>query len=421
VRVETVAVGTELLLGAHVNTNAAWLGERLAEHGIDVVAGTVIGDNVDRIAEALRIAAGRADAVVITGGLGPTQDDLTREALAALAGVDLVRDDALVEGLYARYAAAGRELPLRNLQQADVPAGATVLPNPNGSAPGLLLRHGGCDFYALPGVPAEMRAMFDVSVLPDLVARAGAGAIVSRTLHTIGLWESAVAELLGDLDAELGERRRTDRTTPTLAYLAGAGEVRVRITAKAADTATAQQAIEPVEAAARTLLGAAVFGIDGATIDGRIHELLRARAETVAVAESLTGGALGARLTDAAGASLTFRGGVLAYTVEAKTELLAVDPAVINESGIVSTATASAMAEGVCRRLAATWGLATTGVAGPDAHDGKEPGTVCIGLAGPSGTTARELRIVGDRSRVRAVTVVSALDLLRRRLEESGR
>jgi nicotinamide-nucleotide amidase len=424
VRVETLAVGTELLLGDIVNGNAAWLGRELAAHGFDVVAGAAVGDNIDRIADAIRDALARSDALIITGGLGPTQDDLTRDAMALVAGVGLARDQAIVAALEQRARGLGRDLPERNLRQADVPVGAAVLDNDRGTAPGLQMDvtdHGGTGVvYALPGVPHEMTAMFTAQVIPDLIRRAGRGAaIVSRVLRTIGLWESAIAELLGDLDAGLGAERASDPSTPTLAYLAGSGEVRVRITAKADSAEDARARIAPVEHMIRTVLGPAVYGADDETIDSVVHTILQERGETVAVAESLTGGLLAARLTARPGASLSFRGGVIAYATDLKAGLLGVDGALLDRVGAVAAETAAAMATGVRQRLASTYGLALTGVAGPTEQEGKPPGLVFAALATPTRTVERHLRLPGDRDQVRQLAVVIALDLLRRHLTDA--
>jgi nicotinamide-nucleotide amidase len=420
-RVETLAVGTELLLGDIVNGNAAWLGSELAAHGFDVVAGAMVGDNVERIADAIRDALRRSDALIITGGLGPTQDDVTRDAMADVAGVELVRDEGIVAALVERARGLGRELPERNLRQADVPTGATILDNDRGTAPGLQMELSADGrttiVYALPGVPHEMTAMFGRQVLADLVRRAGGGAaIVSRVLRTIGLWESAIAETLGDLDNALGQARLTDPSTPTLAYLAGSGEVRVRITAKAPTTAQAQERIAPVEGTVRELLGPAVYGADDDTIDSVVHTLLQQRGETVAVAESLTGGLLSARLTTMPGASNSYRGGVTAYATDLKAELLGVDAGRLDQVGAVAAETAGAMAAGVRRRLGATYGLALTGVAGPAEQEGKPAGLVYAALATPTTVVDRALRLPGDRHQVRQLAVVIALDLLRRHL-----
>jgi nicotinamide-nucleotide amidase len=417
VRVETLAVGTELLLGDIVNGNAAWLGQRLTAIGFDVVAGAVVGDNIERIAAAIQLALSRSDALIITGGLGPTQDDLTREALAAVAGVALRRNEQLVTGLVERAGRMGRELPANNLRQADVPEGATPMPNDRGSAPGLRLELFDGVVYAVPGVPFEMETMVLEQVLPDLTRRAGLpAAIVSRTLRTIGLWESAVAETLADLDNRLGASHDNESTTPTLAYLAGGGEVRVRITAKAESVTAAQACIAPVEAEIRALLGTAVYGADDESIDTVVHGLLRGRGETVATAESLTGGLLGARLTAMPGSSETFRGGVVAYATDLKADLLGVPPELLSAAGAVSAATAAAMATGARETLGATYGLALTGVAGPEEQEGKAAGLVYVALASPQRVVGRELRLPGDRLRVRELATTAALDLLRRHL-----
>lgn len=411
-RVELLAVGTELLLGDVVNANAAWLGRRLAAAGLDVTTAAVVGDNIGRITAAVSGGLERADALVMTGGLGPTQDDLTREALASVAGVALVRDPGLERALRERYAGFGRGVPERNYRQADRPSNADVLANPRGSAPGLCLELPAGVVYALPGVPHEMEAMFTASVLPDLLRRAGKPAvIVSRVLRVAGMWESAVADALAELEAELEAVGN-----PTMAFLAERGEVRVRVTAKAADDAAAARLIEPVERLARAALGANVYGADEETLASATSRLLLEAGATVAVAESLTGGLLGARLSEEAGSSATFRGGVVAYATGLKADLLGVGAATLDRSGAVSAETAVAMAEGVRHRLGATYGLSLTGVAGPEEQEGAPVGTVYAGLAGPGGSAAVLHRLTGDRARVRVLATLAALDLLRRHL-----
>lgn len=411
-RAEVLAVGTELLLGDVINANAATIGRALADVGVEVVRATAVGDDETVIVDALRTALSRAESVLVTGGIGPTQDDLTREALAAAAGVELRRDEALAEALLARYAAlgrTGRALPAMNLRQAELPVGASAIPNPAGTAPGVRMELDGGVVYALPGVPHEMTAMLMESVLPDLLARADAPtAIVSRTLHTAGMWESSVAEALSELHMRLA----ATEGAPTLAWLAGKGQTRVRITARTATRDAGLAQIAPIEAEIRVLLGAAVWGVDDETLPGVVHGLLLERGETVAVAESLTGGLLGAALSETPGASATFRGGITAYSTPLKAALLGADPA----EPVVSASTAAAMAAGARDRLGATYGLALTGVAGPDEQDGQPPGTVHLAMAGPSGGQARLLRLPGDRARVRMLAVTSALDLLRRHL-----
>ena len=376
-RVELVAVGTELLLGDIVNGNAAWLGQRLAEAGVDVAHSTVVGDNIERIADVLRLGLSRADAVVVTGGIGPTQDDLTREALAAVAGVPLVRDAGLESALRDRFTALRRDVPEMNYRQADV--------------------------------PHEMEAMFAESVLPDLLTRAGEPAvIVNRVLRTAGMWESAVAAALGPLVERLAEQGN-----PTIAFLASAGQTRVRITAKAATYDDALAMVAPVEQEARAALGSGVYGTDDDTLDAVVIGLLRSRGETVAVAESLTGGLLGGLLTAGRGASDGFAGGVIAYSNDAKAALLGVGDDLLAAEGAVSAAVAAAMAAGVRARLRTTYGVALTGVAGPDGQDGQPVGTVFAGLATPDGVDTTQLRLPGDRARIRQYAAVAAVNLLR--------
>lgn len=414
-RVEILAVGSELLLGDLVNGNAAWLGGRLAEVGIDVTRGVVVGDDLVAIAAAVDAGAGRADALIVTGGLGPTRDDLTRDALAHVADVPLVRDPAIERVLRDRYEAFGAPVRRLAFRQADAPGGATLLPNDRGTAPGLRLEVGrGTVVYALPGVPDEMRAMFVESVRPDLLRRAGHPAvIVTRTLRTAAVWESVVADRLADLDAELAERGN-----PKLSYLAAPAQVRVRITAVATDPDQAETLIAPVEQRARDLLGDTVYGVDADQLDEVVHRLLVERGATVAVAESLTGGLLGAALTAMRGSSATFRGGVTAYASELKTAMLDVPKDLLANRGAVDPDVAIAMAVGVRERLGATYGVAVTGVAGPGPAEGHPVGTVHIAVAGPAGAAIAHSPVFAGhpRPRIRDLTVVHALDVLRRHL-----
>jgi nicotinamide-nucleotide amidase len=410
-RCEIIGVGTELLLGQIVNTNAAWIGQHLAVVGWDSMRQTVVGDNEGRIADAIGEALERADAVIVTGGLGPTQDDVTREAIAAVAGVPLVRHPELEEWLRERFArfARGRMAEM-NLRQADVPEGGRVIDNPVGSAPGLIVEVKGKPIYAVPGVPREMQEMLERVVLPDLAARAGEGrAIVSRTLRTAGVGESLLAERLTP--------RWESASDVTMAYLASAGEVRVRLTAVGGTREEALGKIAPAEAAIRAELGDLVYGTDDETLEAAVGRLLRSAGATLACAESLTGGLVGGRITNVAGASDYYRGGVVAYATEAKAAVLGVDRDLLAEHGAVSEPVAGAMAEGVRRLLGATVGLATTGVAGPDEQDGQAVGTVCLGVAGDRAVTTQRMHAPGDRAQVRAWATTGALDLLRRYLE----
>jgi nicotinamide-nucleotide amidase len=413
VRCEIIGIGTELLLGQIVNTNAAWIGQRLADVGWDCLRQTAVGDNEERITTAIRDALERADAAILTGGLGPTQDDVTREAVAAVGGVRLIRHPEIEQWLRERFSRfGGARMAQMNLRQADIPEGARVIDNPVGTAPGLLVEVGGKPVYAVPGVPREMERMLEDVVLPDLAARAGQGrTIVSRTLRTAGLGESALAERL----TPMWEAFKDGGVT--MAYLASAGEVRIRLTAVGGTREEALAEIVPVEAAIRETLGDIVYALDDETLEARVAHLLTGSNRTLGTAESVTAGLVGARITTVPGSSDFYLGGVISYATEAKASVLGVDPDVLAELGPVSEATAGAMAEGVRRLLGASVGLATSGVAGPAEQGGQPVGTVCLGVADAAGTVTRKIRAPGDRAQIRAWATTSALDLLRCRLE----
>ena len=416
-KVEVLAVGTELLLGQIADTNGAWLGEQLALAGADSHFHQVVGDNLDRIVLALRTALARADGVVVTGGLGPTHDDITRQAVAEVMQVPLRQDPAIAERIRELFAARGRDMPASNLRQAEVPEGATPIEQRRGTAPGLICPVGNKVVYALPGVPHELREMFTRGVLPDLrrrmAERGTVGVIASRVLRTWGLSESALGERLAGrvaaLDAAGGN--------PTLALQASGIEgIKVRITAKAPDAGAAHAMLAAEETEVRAAVGDAVFGVDGDTMEAAVGRLLQERDLTLGLAESLTGGLVAARIVAVPGASGWFRGSVVSYAAEVKQAVLGVPP-----GPVVSEATAEAMATGAAAVLGADVGLALTGVAGPDELEGNPPGTVVVGLALPGGRVAsRRLRLPGDRERVRQMSVISALDLLRHALEGDG-
>jgi nicotinamide-nucleotide amidase len=411
-RCEIVAVGTELLLGQIVDTNSAWMGEQLALAGIDRTHGQVVGDNMDRIVGALELAISRADAVVVCGGLGPTQDDITRDAIAQVMAVRLVQDDEAADRILEMFMARGRRMPANNMRQALVPEGATAIADPQpGTAPGLICPVGDKVIYAVPGVPYEMQQIMLGAVIPDLQRRAGQPAVIrSRTLRTWGEGEAALAERLADHVTEL------DGAGPvTLAYLASGIEgLKLRITVKAGDEAEVAAALDAEEKVLRDELGDLVFGVDGVGMEHAVAELLVARRLTLAVAESLTGGLVAARLVNVAGASTWFRGGVVAYASDVKRSLLDVPP-----GPVVSEQAAAAMASQVRSTLGADIGLGVTGVAGPDEQDGERPGTVFLAAAGAAGAdqvTAVRVTLPGDRQRVREYACISLLDLLRRQL-----
>lgn len=346
-RCEVIAIGTELLLGQIVDTNSSWIGEQLALTGIDCHYQAKVGDNVERIVGLLNLSLSRSDAVILCGGLGPTQDDITRDALAQYMGATLQRDPALVDRIRERFAARGREMPANNLRQADVPEGASAIPEMPGTAPGLICPVGDQVIYAVPGVPSEMRIMMVGSILPDLKRRAGSDAVIrSRTLRTWGQSESALAEML------TGRIEALDRTgNPTLAFLASGVEgLKVRITAKAADSAQVDVLIAEEERLVREILGDIVFGVDQQTMESVVLDLLRQRGLTLAIAESLTGGLLASRLTDIAGASDVFKGALIAYASDVKHRHLGVA-----EGPVVSEAAAAEMARGSAIYSERTW------------------------------------------------------------------
>jgi len=412
VRAEIVSVGTELLLGQIDDTNARWVSEHLASIGVDVLHRETVGDNLDRIVEVLRRAAERADVVLVTGGLGPTQDDLTRDAIARFAEVPLERHADLVEMLREKFRGfSTRPMPENNLQQADVPAGArTILPD-RGTAPGLIVPlPSGTTIYAMPGVPDEMVEMMTGTILPELAARSGEGVIASKVLRITGMGESSVGEALGDLF--------DGSTNPTVAYLASMGEVKVRLTAKAPSERAAADLLDPVVREVFGRLGGVIFSEDDESLESTVLRLLRDRAWSIACAESLTGGSVGARLASVPGASASFVGSIVAYTAEAKRDLLGVSPETIAREGVVSEACATEMAAGARARFSADIAVATTGVAGPDPHDGQEPGTVWVALAAPERSHARGLHVRGERDRVIRWSQQAALDLVRRFLED---
>ena len=411
-RCDVVAIGTELLLGQIVDTNSAHIGQQLAANGIDSLLQLKVGDNLDRMIAVLRGALADADALIVCGGLGPTHDDVTREAIAAVMGVELVHDEAVAQVISGLFAARGRTMAANNLRQALVPLGASIIPQTRGTAPGLI-----CPVtvdgvtkivYAVPGVPHEMIDMLDRAVLPDLRRRSGlAAVIVSRTLRTWGESESGLNERLDPVIDELQASGAA-----TLAFLASGWEgIKVRLTAKADTVDQAMARLAPIEERVRSIVGDQVFGVDDQTMESVVLDMLRQRGWSLGLAESVTGGLVAGRITGVPGASEVFRGSVVSYASQVKFDLLGVEP-----GPVVSERAAGQMAEGARRVLGADVGLALTGVAGPTEQDGMPVGTLCVGIALPDGTTTRTLRLPGVRDQMRQMSVISALDLLRRQL-----
>jgi nicotinamide-nucleotide amidase len=402
--VEIVAVGTELLLGQLVNSNATEIAARLAEAGLDHYRQTVVGDNLERMTATLQEAVGRSDAVIVTGGIGPTQDDITREAICAVAGVEMAFSDDYAARLTEWWERRGRPMPTTNLRQAEYPTGAEMIPNAKGTAPGLRLRIGDTWVFALPGVPQEMLPMLSDSVLPFLCGHTDGGTLLSRVVRTWGESESRVSELLGDL-FEGAEN-------PSVAFLASAGEIKVRLTARARDEERAAELLDPLEAEVRQRLGRLVFAVGGDPIEAIVLRMAVERDWGLATAESATGGMVAARFTSVPGSSGSFRGSIVAYSAEAKATLLGVPQSLMEEHGVVSEETALAMAAGACERLGAEVGVAITGAAGPADHEAR-PGTMVVAVRTPEDARARLLRMPGDRERVRTYTTTAALQMTR--------
>ncbi|HWD53427.1 MAG TPA: competence/damage-inducible protein A [Acidimicrobiales bacterium] len=417
-RIEIVAVGTELLLGQIADTNSAWLGEHLAAAGIASHFHQAVGDNHDRMVLAFRTALARSDGVIVCGGLGPTQDDITREAIAEVMNVPLRRDGQVAERIRTMFNARQREMPPSNLRQADLPEGAAIIPQTQGTAPGLICPVGHKVVYAVPGVPYEMSDMFERGILPDLRRRMAengetTGVIISRVLRTWGMSESGLA------DALAGHIRELDGpdSRATIAFLASGIEgIKVRVTVRADDPEAAAGFLDAEETIIRRILteaaGDVVFGVDDEAIEDAVARALAVEGLTLGLAESLTGGLASSRLVNVPGASKWFRGSVVSYASEVKFDILG-----LPEGPVVSEAAAIAMAEGARRVLGAEVGLSITGVAGPDPQDGQPPGTVFVGLALPRAETeAVAFRVPGDRDRVRQYATIAALDMLRRRV-----
>ena len=407
-RCEIVAIGTELLLGQITDTNSSWMGEQLALAGIDSFYQVKVGDNLARIIDCIRRALERSDAVICCGGLGPTQDDITREAIAEVMGVPLVREVQIGERIRQMFESRGRAMPENNLRQADIPQGASPIREMPGTAPGLVCPMGDKVIYAVPGVPSEMREMMLGTILPDLQHRAGVTAVIkSRVLRTWGHSESGLAEMLA---AHMEELDRSGQAT--LAFQASGIEgIKVRITAKAETDHAVNAIIAREEAIVRGILGSYIFGIDEQTMETVILKGLKDRALTLAVAETATGGLLSMRLGATREASGTFLGGLVLSEAATQERLLGVPPA-----PFANAETTAALAAAVRRSLGADIGLATTAIDDSVRVPGMRPGTVFMGIATAEGASAERIQLPGDRERIREFSVISALNLLRHRL-----
>ncbi len=417
-KVEVVAIGTELLLGQINDTNSSWIGEQLALAGLDTHFQTKVGDNEARIVEVLKLALSRSDAVICCGGLGPTHDDLTRHGIAAVMGVEQVRDEAIVARITELFASRGRYMAANNLQQADVPVGARTIAQQPGTAPGLICPVGDKVIYAVPGVPSEMKVMVSGTIIGDLQERSGVrAAILSRVLRTWGQSESGLAEMLTGVITELDAQASRGVAAPTIAFLASGIEgIKVRVTAKASTEAEARAMLAAQEQQLRAILGDLVFGVDDETMESVVLDMCREAGLTLALAESVTGGLIASRLSSHDGASEVFRGAVVAYDSAVKYDVLGVPV-----GPLVTEAAVAAMALGARRALGADVGLATSGVAGPSELEDIAPGTVCLGVAIGDDVVTATVRLPGDRARVSQFAAISASDLLRRTLLDRRR
>ena len=415
--VEVLVVGTELLLGPVVDTNSTWIGEQLAGRGIDVFRRVAIGDNHERIVAAMKDALSRADAVIVTGGLGPTDDDITREAAAEVMNEKLVCDETVVDELRKYFSRRSYVMAEANLRQAMRPQSARLIRQSGGTAPGLVCPVGEKVMYLVPGVPSEMREMLSNVVLDELAGRAKTNSVIAvRTVRCWGVSEAHIGELLAARVREIDSTNHLVR----IAYLArGIEGVHVRLTVKDVSVEAAHAELDEEEKRVRGLLGSCVYGVDDQTMEAVVGSLLVERGLTLGVAESMTGGLVASRVTDVAGASKWFRGGVVSYASEVKFDVLNVP-----RGNVVTADCAAAMAMGVRDTLNADVGLSVTGVAGPDSQEGQKPGTVFCGIAGLPGATSGvesgveviRLDLVGDRRHVRESAAMHLVNGLRLRL-----
>ncbi|MDT5296147.1 MAG: nicotinamide-nucleotide amidase [Acidobacteriota bacterium] len=406
---EIIAVGSELLTPFRTDTNSLWLTDRLNTVGVEVKLKTIVGDDDARLEETIRDAVKRSGIVVITGGLGPTEDDITRKITARALGRRLLLDEKVLEEIRERFLHWGRKMPEINARQAMVIEGAEVLANPNGSAPGMYVEHENRVLVLLPGPPREMKPMFDELVLPRLSGRAGGVRVARRVLRVAGLGESAVDERIAPVYTQYKNPQTTILFTNT--------DIEIHLTAQGKTEPEAELLLDGLAGQIEERLGDSVFAFRGETMEAVVGLRLAVGGFTLAVAESCTGGLVAHRLTEVAGSSTYFTEGVVTYSNESKTRLLDVPAELIESRGAVSAEVAEAMAEGVKRRAGTDFGLAVTGVAGPGGGSTEKPvGLVYVALADDAHTEHRRLMLPGDRHLIRWRASQSALDLLRRRL-----
>jgi competence/damage-inducible protein CinA-like protein len=415
---EVIAVGSELLGATRVDTNSLFLAERLGSIGIELRAKAVVGDNRGDLAALFRQASERADVVILTGGLGPTDDDLTRDVVADVLGRPLEEDAEIVARLRQRFASRGLRMPEVNRRQAQVPRGATVLANPNGTAPGLLIEQNGRLIVLLPGPPREVQPMFESLITAWLEPRTGRERLHYLRVFVTGRTESHVEEAIQPIYSPW---RTADPPVETT-ILAAPGQIELHFTTRSSDGAAARAMLDKVRDAIVAALGEDVFSVDGRPMEVVVGEMLQAAGLTIAAAESCTGGLTLSRLTDVPGSSAYVRGGIVAYSNDVKASALDVPPHLIASHGAVSEPVAAAMAAGVRGRLGADVGIGITGIAGPDGGSAQKPvGTVALALDGPGGyARARTVWLPGGRSQVKMLASQAALDMVRRALMQDA-
>jgi len=410
-KAEILAVGTELLMGQIANTNAQYISAMLPDMGTGVYYHSVVGDNRERLKDVLNLALSRSDLVIITGGLGPTKDDLTKETVAALFNRRLVPHQESLDRLRSFFQRLKRPMTENNLKQAHTPEGAVVLRNNNGTAPGCIIEDKDKIIIMLPGPPSEMKAMFDEAVIPFLSERSDSK-IVSRFLRIFGIGESAMEDAIKDLIE--------NQSNPTIAPYAKEGELALRITARYQKDGTSGDIIAPVEEEIRKRLGIKVYSSDNKGLDEVVAEMLLETDTSIAIAESCTGGIISARLTEKPGISRVFNRGIISYSNQSKMENLHVTKRTLEKFGAVSKETAIEMVKGIRNISGTDLGLAVTGIAGPDGGSHEKPvGLVYIALDYGGSTECKELKLWGSRNRIRNVTTLHAFDMIRRRLLDS--